>query len=61
MLAQSEHFKGVRAESGDSVANKAISRTVKTAQARIAQQQQPKQKVQQKEEQKQAAVMAPGL
>ena len=56
MLAQSDHLKGVRAESGDPVANKAISRTVKTAQARVAQQQRPKE-----QKQEQAAVMASSL
>ncbi|ABW33464.1 hypothetical protein [Acaryochloris marina] len=61
MLAQSAHFQGLKADKGASVAEKVIARTVKTAQARVAQQQRPKQKVQQKEEQKQAAVMAPGL
>ncbi|ABW33273.1 hypothetical protein [Acaryochloris marina] len=61
MLGQSAHFKGLTADKGASVAEKVIARTVKTAQARVAQQQRPKQKVQQKEEQKQAAVMAPGL
>lgn len=61
MLAQSAHFQGLKADKGSSVAEKVIARTVKTAQARVAQQQRPKQKVQQKEEQKQAAVVAPGL
>ena len=61
MLGQSAHFQGLKADKGASVAEKVIARTVKTAQARVAQQQRPKQKVQQKEEQKQAAVMAPGL
>lgn len=61
MLGQSAHFQGLKADKGESVAEKVIARTVKTAQARVAQQQRPKQKVQQKEEQKQTAVMAPGL
>ncbi|BDM83904.1 hypothetical protein [Acaryochloris marina] len=61
MLGQSAHFQGLKADKGASVAEKVIARTVKTAQARVAQQLRPKQKVQQKEEQKQAAVMAPGL
>ncbi|WP_249370061.1 hypothetical protein [Acaryochloris marina] len=61
MVGQSAHFQGLKADKGESVAEKVIARTVKTAQARVAQQQRPQQKAQQKEEQKQAAVMAPGL
>ncbi|QUY46145.1 hypothetical protein [Acaryochloris marina] len=61
MLGQSAHFQGLKADKGESVAEKVIARTVKTAQARVAQQQRPQQKAQQKEEQKQAAAMAPSL
>ncbi|NJR56831.1 MAG: hypothetical protein HC768_21180 [Acaryochloris sp. CRU_2_0] len=59
MLGQSEHFKGIQDQKGETAAEKAIARTVSVAQTRILQEQRPKQQEQQS--QRQAEVMAPGL